>query len=199
MGVCGCTSRVLSMMPDQKLLTLSWRWFLAGGSDMVVVLFAHQGGQYCHYGLMLSRSLVIIQDARPEIGDALVTLISRIGQRACRLLFHIQRQPITPLWTDVTMQPFDCWKDQTKVVDALLMLCWRSVDAHFGDIPTVIRCAIIVHDSHTVMIDCQYVLTILFGVGTLAGDRDLIWLADNSTAPTTRFSPLLRSSVRSMT
>jgi hypothetical protein len=47
---------------------------------MVVGLFANKGGQYCHCGLMLSCSLVIIQDARPEIGDAPLTLISRMGQ-----------------------------------------------------------------------------------------------------------------------
>jgi hypothetical protein len=64
---------------------------------MVVGIFAHKGGQYCHYGLMLSRSLVIIQDARPEMGDAPLTLISRMGQQACRLLFHIDSRPITRL------------------------------------------------------------------------------------------------------
>jgi hypothetical protein len=84
-------------MQDQKSLTLHWRSFLGGGSDMVVGIFAHKGGQYCHYGLMLSRSLVIIQDARPEIGDAPLTLISRMGQRACRLPFHIESRPITRL------------------------------------------------------------------------------------------------------
>jgi len=85
------------MMQDQKLLTLRWRSFLGGGSDMVVGIFAHNAGQYCHYGLMLSRSLVIIQDARPEISDAPLTLISRTGQRACRLLFYIESRPITRL------------------------------------------------------------------------------------------------------
>jgi hypothetical protein len=69
----------MSMMQDQKSLTLRWRSFLGGGSDMVVGIFAHKGGQYCHYGLMLSRSLVIIQDARPEMGDTPLTLISRMG------------------------------------------------------------------------------------------------------------------------
>jgi hypothetical protein len=89
---------------------------------MVVGLFAYKGGQYCHYGLMLSRSLVIIQDARPEIGDAPLTLISRMGQRACRLPFQIESRPITRFWIDVTMQLFDCRKDQTKIVDAPLTL-----------------------------------------------------------------------------
>jgi len=62
---------------------------------MIVGISAHKGDQYCHYGLMLSRSLVIIQDARPEIGDAPLTLISRMGQRAYRSLFHIESRPIT--------------------------------------------------------------------------------------------------------
>jgi hypothetical protein len=89
---------------------------------MVVGIFAQKGSQYCHYGLMLSRSLVIIQDARPELGVAPLMLISRMGQRACRLPFHIESRPITRLWIYVTMQPFDCQEDQTKIVDALLTL-----------------------------------------------------------------------------
>jgi hypothetical protein len=44
---------------------------------MVVGILAHKGGQYCHYGLMLSPSLVIIQDAIQEIGDAPLMLIFR--------------------------------------------------------------------------------------------------------------------------
>jgi hypothetical protein len=47
---------------------------------MVVGIVAHKVGQYCHYGLMLSRSLVVIQDARPEISDAPLMLISWMGQ-----------------------------------------------------------------------------------------------------------------------
>jgi len=89
---------------------------------MVVGVFAHKGGQYCYYGLMLSRSLVIIQDARPEIVDAPLTLISRMGQRAYHLPFHIKSRRITCLWIDVTMQLFDCPKNQTKIVDAPLTL-----------------------------------------------------------------------------
>jgi len=89
---------------------------------MVVSSFAHNGGQFSHYGLMLSHSPVIIQDARPEIGDAPLTLISPMGQRACRMPFYIESRPITSLWIDVTMQPFDCGKDQTKIVDTPLTL-----------------------------------------------------------------------------
>jgi len=89
---------------------------------MVVGIFAHKGGQYCHYGLMLLCSPVIIQDATPEIGDAPLTLISRMRQQACRLPFHIKSRPITRLKIYVTMQPLDCRKDQTKTVDAPLTL-----------------------------------------------------------------------------
>jgi hypothetical protein len=56
---------------------------------MVVGPFVNKGGQYCHYGLLLSCSLVIIQDARSEIGDAVLTLSSRMGQSACRSPFYI--------------------------------------------------------------------------------------------------------------
>jgi len=73
------------MMHDQKLWMLRWRLFLGGGSDMLIGFRAHKGSQYCHYGLMLLRSSVIIQDARPEIWDTLLTLSSRMEQRACRL------------------------------------------------------------------------------------------------------------------
>jgi len=79
MGICRCLALELYKMQDEKSLTLCWRLFLGGGSNMVVGSFAHKGGQYYHYGFMLSRSPVIIQDARPEIGDAPLTLISLMG------------------------------------------------------------------------------------------------------------------------
>jgi hypothetical protein len=66
---------------------------------------------------MLSRNLVIIQDAMPESGELLLTVISRIGQLGGRLKFHIKTRPIGCLWIDVTMQLFDCETDQTKLID----------------------------------------------------------------------------------
>jgi hypothetical protein len=47
---------------------------------MVVGPFGCDGGQYCHYSLMHSGSALIIENASPEIGDALLTHISRMGQ-----------------------------------------------------------------------------------------------------------------------
>jgi len=87
MGVCCCSALQLSMMQDQKSLTLCWHSFLGGGSDIVAALCAHEGGQYCDYGFMLTHSTVNVQDEWPEIRDVPLTLISRMGQRACRLPF----------------------------------------------------------------------------------------------------------------
>jgi hypothetical protein len=89
MGVCRYRALELSKMPDKNSLTLHRRSFLVGGSDIVSGLCAHIGGQYYDDGLMLSRSPVIIQNALPEIGDALLTLISRMGQQAYLLAFYI--------------------------------------------------------------------------------------------------------------
>jgi len=44
------------------------------------------------------------------------------GATSTSLAFSHCSRPITSLWIDVTMQPFDCRKDQTKIVDALLTL-----------------------------------------------------------------------------
>ena len=47
---------------------------------MAIGCCAHKGGQYCHYGLTLSCSPFIMHEARPEIGDTPLTLISMMGQ-----------------------------------------------------------------------------------------------------------------------
>jgi hypothetical protein len=122
LGICRCSALELSMMQDQKSLTVRWHSFLRGGSDMVVGSFAHTGGQYSHYSLMLSGSPVIIQDTRLEISDAPLTLIFPMWQLPCRLPCYIDSRPITSHWIEVTMQPFHCRKDQTKIVDAQLTL-----------------------------------------------------------------------------
>jgi len=76
-------------MQEQKSFTLRWRSFLGGGSDIVAGLYAHKGSEHCDYGLILSRSPVIIQDARPEIRDAPLMLISTMGQPACGLPLYL--------------------------------------------------------------------------------------------------------------
>jgi len=85
MGVCLCTALELSKMQNQKWLTLHGRSFLKGGSDIVACLLADKGDEHHEYSPILLRSPAIIQDARLEIGDAMLTLSSRMGQRACPL------------------------------------------------------------------------------------------------------------------
>ena len=62
------------MMQDQKSLTLSWRSFLGGGSDIVSAIFSHEGGQNFDYSFISSHRCLIIQDARARIVDAPLTL-----------------------------------------------------------------------------------------------------------------------------
>jgi len=64
-------------MQDQKSLTLGWRSFLGGGSDITTSILAHKGGRYIDYGLMPMHSALSVHDARPKIVDALLTLIFR--------------------------------------------------------------------------------------------------------------------------
>jgi len=65
------------MMQDQTLLTLLWRSFLWGGSDISCSTVAYRGGQDYDNGLMEVHSSSIIQAAWPEIVDAGLTLILR--------------------------------------------------------------------------------------------------------------------------
>jgi len=130
-----------SIMQCQKSLTLHWRSFLGGSSDIVCRIFAYKGRQYYEYGWKPLHSTVIIQDVRPEIFDAPLTLISMMGQGACGFPFALLSLPILLLWMDATMQPGDCWMDMT-------INRWHSVDAHLWahlrDILTVIGCSTIV-------------------------------------------------------
>jgi len=77
-------------MQDQSVLTLRWRSFLGGGiGDIVISVFAHEGSQYRDYRLMPLHSAVITQDARPNIFNAPLTLISRTVQWGCRFPLYL--------------------------------------------------------------------------------------------------------------
>jgi len=105
---------------------------------MVDVFFSHKGGQYCHYGLIQPRSPVVIQDAWPEIGDTPLMLISPMGQGAGPFPFNIETRPITSLWIGVTMQPFDCSKNQTKIFDTPLTLTLEGESFWLNVIPSLL-------------------------------------------------------------
>jgi hypothetical protein len=134
MGVCHFTALELPMMKDQQCLMLNWHSLLGGGSDMVVGPVAHKGSQYCHYGWMLSRTLVIIHDARPAIGDAPLTLIAWIGQPACDLPFYTELCLVTPLCIyDATLRlPKRTNYSRWLSVDAPLMVSQDTQQKSFG-------------------------------------------------------------------
>jgi hypothetical protein len=60
---------------------------LGVSSNIVTSIFAHKDGQYCDYEQMPLDSTVIIEDARPKIVDAWLTLISIMRQGACHFPF----------------------------------------------------------------------------------------------------------------
>jgi len=77
LDICSCTALELSKRHDQKSLTLRWSSFSGGTSVLDTSIFAYKGGQYYHYGSMPLHSPWIMQDARPIIVDALLTLMFR--------------------------------------------------------------------------------------------------------------------------
>lgn len=74
MGCCLCIAIWVTKMKLQKLLMLLWRSFLGGGSDIITNIFAHTGGSFCHCGLMMLHSPLIIEDARQKVADPRLTL-----------------------------------------------------------------------------------------------------------------------------
>jgi len=139
-------------MQDEKSLMLCWCSLLGGSIIIITTICAHKGGQYHTYGLMSLSSPVIIQDARPKIDNAALTLIAQMGQPACHFAFFLQSRPILPLWEDVTMELFDCRQGKTKSR-------WRSVVAHLNDILTVIGCSTILQKVQIVIMDSQYIVS----------------------------------------
>jgi len=99
---------------------------LEDSSNVVIRVFAHNGGQYCRYASQ-QRSLVLIAWlTRLNIVDALLTLIFRIAQWACRFLFRLCRQPILCVWISATNRHSDHQKYKIKNR-------WHSVNTHFQD------------------------------------------------------------------
>jgi len=101
-------------------------------------------------------SSVIIQDARPQIVGAPLTLISMMGQEACRLPCYIIRRPLLPLWMDVTMQLFDCWIGMTVNHSHFVNPHLR---AHCRHRLTVIGCSTIVHKMRIIFIASEYTVS----------------------------------------
>jgi len=81
-----CIACWLPMMKGQKPLMLRWRSFSWWSRERVPSSFAYEGGQYCIYDCLQPIATPITQHARPNLIDALLTLIFRMWQGACRSL-----------------------------------------------------------------------------------------------------------------
>jgi len=79
----------LLYLQDQQSSMLHWHSFLEAGSNILTRFFAYKGGQYIDYGLMSLHSPWGVQDERRKIFDAPVSLIFKMGQRACRLPIYL--------------------------------------------------------------------------------------------------------------
>jgi len=62
-------------MYEQKSLTLCWHLLLNDSNHFLAIIFAHTGGQYIEFGLMLLNSPWIIQDVSPKIVEAQLTFL----------------------------------------------------------------------------------------------------------------------------
>ena len=77
-------------------------------------------------GCLWSSTSYVTENARAKISNAPLTLIFKMKQGACLILYLLSRQPILHLWLSATNHhsDFQRWKINN---------CWRSVDAHFQD------------------------------------------------------------------
>jgi len=69
------------------------------GRERVASVFAYKRGQYLSYDYLQRIPTLITQDARPRIVDALLMLISKLGQGVFVYIFRSQRRPVNPKTT----------------------------------------------------------------------------------------------------
>ena len=82
----------------------SWRTFSRWCTERVASPFAYKGGQYLSYDSLQPMPALMTQDARPKIVDALLTLISRMGQGGFVNRFISQRQRVHPRRTTIYLR-----------------------------------------------------------------------------------------------
>jgi len=131
MNYCDKATLRLPKMHIQKLLMLRWRSFSEWGRECAAVVFAHKGGQYFIYGCLQPITTEITHNAKPNISNARLMLIFRIGQWLCHFLFCLYWLPLHSLCLTTTRQLVNylSWKTKNR---------WRSVDTEFVDVVTKI-------------------------------------------------------------
>jgi len=103
---------------------LCWRSFSGWGREHDAIFCELEGSQYLVYEWLQPFATEVTQDAQPKIVDSPLTLIFRMGQWPCGLLFCQKRLPVCWLWIAPITSPFNYPTYKTKN-------CWCSVDTHF--------------------------------------------------------------------
>jgi len=95
------------------------------GAGSMVYCFWVERWSILHLWMFASNRLLGYQDPSPKMIDILLTLILRMGQWLCGLLFCQDRLPVCQLWIAATKSFIDYWTYTT-------MNRWRSTAAHFN-------------------------------------------------------------------
>jgi len=114
----------LPYLQHSKSLMLHWRSFSGWGSEHDNIIFGLEGSQYLVYEWLQPFATEITQNAQPTTVDALLTLISSLGQWQYSLLFCQEWLRVCWIRIAATTSPSNY---PTKNSNHR----WSSVDAHF--------------------------------------------------------------------
>jgi len=123
---CFCKQQGSKILSGSSVNDISCH-YPGGCGGNILYLSAYKGCPLLVYGWLWSSSTHITKDGRRIIVDALLTLISKMGQRVFRFLFLLKWWPIVCLWLCVSCRPPDYPGYMTNN-------CWRSVGAHFQNV-----------------------------------------------------------------
>ena len=131
MWLVGSIYEVLTIFISFKCLRILSCYFVnelrcycpGGWCGNIAWLSANKGCQLLVYRCQQSSAIWIIQNARPKIIDALLTLICKMGHGACCFHFCLWRWPI--LWLCITMT-----KSLVNYLTEKTKNHWHSIDAH---------------------------------------------------------------------
>jgi len=115
----------LPYLQDEKWLALCWRIFWSWGREPDTMILDVEGSQYLVYEWLQPSITQVTQDAQPKIVDAPLTLISRMVQWLCLVLFCQERLAVWWLWITATTSSYNYRAYKTKNT-------WRYVHAHFN-------------------------------------------------------------------
>ena len=154
-GVCDQERFRLPEMQDQKSLTLRWRSFWRWGRERVSFSFAYKGRQRFDYVYSLPCPVFITRLTGPKIVDTPLTLILKMGQGACCILFCLYRMPTHWLCVFTTKSRFYYPTYRTKNR-------WRSIDGHFEDgVGSVFLTLLPIKDANTLIMCIHYQVAFL--------------------------------------